>query len=115
MNIQEHDKHEMIFITFCPLESTQTVQALQHADSDAPVNANKEVEIRSLKSEIDFLKKQLAGESSMSLSHGRIRVSASLRYCIKFPLREKDLSLNVFCHVRLWSGGAAVGGSHISP
>ncbi|XP_051951411.1 serine/threonine-protein kinase MRCK alpha-like [Xyrauchen texanus] len=41
-------------------ESTQTVQALQCPDSDSPVNANKEVEIRSLKSEIDILKKQIA-------------------------------------------------------
>ncbi|TRY99812.1 hypothetical protein DNTS_014879 [Danionella cerebrum] len=41
-------------------ESTQTVQALQYPDSDTPVTANKEVEIRSLKSEIDFLKKQIA-------------------------------------------------------
>uniref|UniRef100_A0A671PKX3 Serine/threonine-protein kinase MRCK alpha n=1 Tax=Sinocyclocheilus anshuiensis TaxID=1608454 RepID=A0A671PKX3_9TELE len=46
-------------------ESTQTVQALQYPDSDAPVNGNKEVEIRSLKSEIDILKKQIAGESSI--------------------------------------------------
>lgn len=49
---------------FFPLESTQTVQALQYSDSDAPVNTNKEVEIRSLKSEIDILKKQIAGKSS---------------------------------------------------
>ncbi|XP_039548177.1 serine/threonine-protein kinase MRCK alpha isoform X2 [Pimephales promelas] len=41
-------------------ESTQTVQALQYPDSDAPVNTNTEVEIRSLKSEIDILKKQIA-------------------------------------------------------
>uniref|UniRef100_A0A8C2PN38 Serine/threonine-protein kinase MRCK alpha n=1 Tax=Cyprinus carpio TaxID=7962 RepID=A0A8C2PN38_CYPCA len=46
-------------------ESTQTVQALQYPDSDAPVNANKEVEIRSLKSEINILKKQIAGKSSL--------------------------------------------------
>uniref|UniRef100_A0A8C1JHW9 Serine/threonine-protein kinase MRCK alpha n=1 Tax=Cyprinus carpio TaxID=7962 RepID=A0A8C1JHW9_CYPCA len=46
-------------------ESTQTVQALQYPDPDAPVNANKEVEIRSLKSEINILKKQIAGESSL--------------------------------------------------
>uniref|UniRef100_A0A673MIA6 Serine/threonine-protein kinase MRCK alpha n=1 Tax=Sinocyclocheilus rhinocerous TaxID=307959 RepID=A0A673MIA6_9TELE len=48
-------------------ESTQTVQALQYPDSDAPVNANKEVEIRSLKCEIDILKKQIAGENSGQL------------------------------------------------
>uniref|UniRef100_UPI003AAF9DE2 serine/threonine-protein kinase MRCK alpha isoform X7 n=1 Tax=Centroberyx gerrardi TaxID=166262 RepID=UPI003AAF9DE2 len=41
-------------------ESTQTVQALQHPTGEAPPSANKEVEIRSLKSEIDILKKQIA-------------------------------------------------------
>ncbi|XP_076129094.1 serine/threonine-protein kinase MRCK alpha isoform X3 [Alosa pseudoharengus] len=42
-------------------ESTQTVQALQYPNSDAPpANNNREVEIRSLKSEIDILKKQIA-------------------------------------------------------
>uniref|UniRef100_A0A671QLP2 Serine/threonine-protein kinase MRCK alpha n=1 Tax=Sinocyclocheilus anshuiensis TaxID=1608454 RepID=A0A671QLP2_9TELE len=46
-------------------ESTQTVQALQYPDSDAPVNANKEVEIRSLKCEIDILKKQIADSGQL--------------------------------------------------
>ncbi|XP_043075248.1 serine/threonine-protein kinase MRCK alpha isoform X6 [Puntigrus tetrazona] len=46
-------------------ESTQTVQALQYPDSDAPVNANKEVEIRSLKTEIDILKKQIADSGQL--------------------------------------------------
>ncbi|XP_067273907.1 serine/threonine-protein kinase MRCK alpha isoform X4 [Pseudorasbora parva] len=46
-------------------ESTQTVQALQYPDSDAPVNSNKEVEIRSLKSEIDILKKQIADSGQL--------------------------------------------------
>ncbi|XP_077075936.1 serine/threonine-protein kinase MRCK alpha isoform X3 [Siphateles boraxobius] len=46
-------------------ESTQTVQALQYPDSEAPVNANTEVEIRSLKSEIDILKKQIADSGQM--------------------------------------------------
>uniref|UniRef100_A0A8C7P7D7 non-specific serine/threonine protein kinase n=2 Tax=Oncorhynchus mykiss TaxID=8022 RepID=A0A8C7P7D7_ONCMY len=43
-------------------ESTQTVQALQHASGEgpAPVPSNKEVEIRSLKTEIDILKKKIA-------------------------------------------------------
>uniref|UniRef100_A0A8C2IKP0 Serine/threonine-protein kinase MRCK alpha n=1 Tax=Cyprinus carpio TaxID=7962 RepID=A0A8C2IKP0_CYPCA len=50
--------HHLPFVGF-----TYTMQALQYTDSDAPVNANKEVEIRSLKSEIDILKKQIAGES----------------------------------------------------
>lgn len=45
-------------------ESTQTVQALQHTNSTGPPGANKEVEIRSLKSEIDILKKQIAGYRS---------------------------------------------------
>ncbi|TSN30241.1 Serine/threonine-protein kinase MRCK alpha [Bagarius yarrelli] len=46
-------------------ESTQTVQALQHAKSTVPTSANKEVEIRSLKSEIDILKKQIADSSHL--------------------------------------------------
>uniref|UniRef100_A0A673VVZ4 Serine/threonine-protein kinase MRCK alpha n=1 Tax=Salmo trutta TaxID=8032 RepID=A0A673VVZ4_SALTR len=43
-------------------ESTQTVQALQHVSGEgpAPVPSNKEVEIRSLKTEIDILKKKIA-------------------------------------------------------
>ncbi|KAM8846519.1 serine/threonine-protein kinase MRCK alpha isoform 5-T5 [Synchiropus picturatus] len=41
-------------------ESTQTVQALQHTTGEGPVSPNKEVEIKSLKSEIDILKKQIA-------------------------------------------------------
>uniref|UniRef100_A0A8C9YP74 Serine/threonine-protein kinase MRCK alpha n=1 Tax=Sander lucioperca TaxID=283035 RepID=A0A8C9YP74_SANLU len=41
-------------------EATQTVQALQHPTGEGPVSANREVEIRSLKSEIDILKKQIA-------------------------------------------------------
>ena len=43
-------------------ESTQTVQALQHPTGEAPPGINREVEIRSLKSEIDILKKQIAGQ-----------------------------------------------------
>ncbi|MEQ2217533.1 hypothetical protein XENOCAPTIV_013870 [Xenoophorus captivus] len=43
-------------------ESTQAVQALQHPTGEGPVGPNKEVEIRSLKSEIDILKKQIAGQ-----------------------------------------------------
>lgn len=46
---------------FCA-ESTQTVQALQHPAGEGPISVNKEVEIRSLKSEIDILKKQIAGQ-----------------------------------------------------
>uniref|UniRef100_A0A8C4X3T1 Serine/threonine-protein kinase MRCK alpha n=1 Tax=Erpetoichthys calabaricus TaxID=27687 RepID=A0A8C4X3T1_ERPCA len=40
-------------------ESTQTVQALQYSSIDGPVSASKEVEIRSLKEEIENLKKQI--------------------------------------------------------
>ncbi|XP_055088079.1 serine/threonine-protein kinase MRCK alpha isoform X1 [Periophthalmus magnuspinnatus] len=46
-------------------ESTQTVQALQHPSGDSPINLNKEVEIRSLKSEIDILKKQIADSGQL--------------------------------------------------
>lgn len=45
-------------------EATQTVQALQHPGGEGPISANKEVEIRSLRNEIDNLKKQIAGQSS---------------------------------------------------
>uniref|UniRef100_A0A3Q0RU79 Serine/threonine-protein kinase MRCK alpha n=1 Tax=Amphilophus citrinellus TaxID=61819 RepID=A0A3Q0RU79_AMPCI len=46
-------------------ESTQTVQALQHTTGEGPLSANKEVEIRSLKSEIDILKKQIADSGQL--------------------------------------------------
>uniref|UniRef100_A0A3Q2ZQ88 non-specific serine/threonine protein kinase n=1 Tax=Kryptolebias marmoratus TaxID=37003 RepID=A0A3Q2ZQ88_KRYMA len=46
-------------------ESTQTVQALQHPTGDGSLSANKEVEIRSLKSEIDILKKQIADSGQL--------------------------------------------------
>ncbi|KAK2856532.1 hypothetical protein Q5P01_005267 [Channa striata] len=46
-------------------ESTQTVQALQHPTGEGPLGANKEVEIRSLKSEIDILKKQIADSGQL--------------------------------------------------
>lgn len=39
-------------------ESTQTVQALQYSSVDGPLTASKELEIRSLKEEIDRLKEQ---------------------------------------------------------
>ncbi|CAL8316420.1 unnamed protein product [Merluccius merluccius] len=41
-------------------ESTQTVQDLQHPGSEVPLTPSREVEIRSLKSEIDLLKQQIA-------------------------------------------------------
>ncbi|XP_072295636.1 serine/threonine-protein kinase MRCK alpha, partial [Eucyclogobius newberryi] len=46
-------------------ESTQAVQALQHPSGDSPINLNKEGEIRSLKSEIDILKKQIADSGQL--------------------------------------------------
>ncbi|KAM9703889.1 serine/threonine-protein kinase MRCK alpha isoform 8-T8 [Menidia menidia] len=46
-------------------ESTQTVQALQHPTGEGPPGANREVEIRSLKSEIDILKKQIADSGQL--------------------------------------------------
>uniref|UniRef100_A0A8C5BAN7 non-specific serine/threonine protein kinase n=1 Tax=Gadus morhua TaxID=8049 RepID=A0A8C5BAN7_GADMO len=41
-------------------EATQTVQELQHPGSELPLTPSRELEIRSLKSEIDLLKKQIA-------------------------------------------------------
>uniref|UniRef100_A0AAY4EZ33 Serine/threonine-protein kinase MRCK alpha n=1 Tax=Denticeps clupeoides TaxID=299321 RepID=A0AAY4EZ33_9TELE len=46
-------------------ESTQTIQALQYPNSDAPLTAGKEVEIRSLRSEIVILKKQIADSGQL--------------------------------------------------
>ncbi|KAG9344779.1 hypothetical protein JZ751_010466 [Albula glossodonta] len=48
-------------------ESTQTVQALQYSsvDGTVPVSASKEVEIRSLKDEIESLKKQIADSGQL--------------------------------------------------
>ncbi|XP_061667404.1 serine/threonine-protein kinase MRCK alpha isoform X2 [Syngnathoides biaculeatus] len=43
----------------------QTVQAHQHPTSEGPLSANKEVEIRSLKTEIDILKKQIADSGEL--------------------------------------------------
>ncbi|XP_061610755.1 serine/threonine-protein kinase MRCK alpha isoform X1 [Phyllopteryx taeniolatus] len=44
---------------------TQTVQAHQHPTSEGPLSGNKEVEIRSLKTEIDILKKQIADSGQL--------------------------------------------------
>uniref|UniRef100_A0A671PG26 non-specific serine/threonine protein kinase n=1 Tax=Sinocyclocheilus anshuiensis TaxID=1608454 RepID=A0A671PG26_9TELE len=82
-------------------ESTQTVQALQYPDSDAPVNGNKEVEIRSLKSEIDILKKQIAdsGQVEQQLEEASTvrrdledssKVIRSLEKQLKSVTQEKD-------------------------
>lgn len=54
----------------CPTESTQTVQALQHSGGDGPVAVSKEVEIQSLKEEIEALKKQIAGIPVVLYQHG---------------------------------------------
>ncbi|XP_072266050.1 serine/threonine-protein kinase MRCK alpha isoform X4 [Pyxicephalus adspersus] len=48
-------------------ESTQTVQALQYPTVDGPVTANKDLEIKSLKEEIDKLKTQGAGQPNQQL------------------------------------------------
>uniref|UniRef100_A0A671PJP4 non-specific serine/threonine protein kinase n=1 Tax=Sinocyclocheilus anshuiensis TaxID=1608454 RepID=A0A671PJP4_9TELE len=78
-------------------ESTQTVQALQYPDSDAPVNGNKEVEIRSLKSEIDILKKQIAVEQQLEEAstvrrdlEDSSKVIRSLEKQLKSVTQEKD-------------------------
>uniref|UniRef100_A0AAR2LZR1 Serine/threonine-protein kinase MRCK alpha n=1 Tax=Pygocentrus nattereri TaxID=42514 RepID=A0AAR2LZR1_PYGNA len=82
-------------------ESTQTVQALQYPNSDVPVNANKEVEIRSLKSEIDILKKQIAdsGQLEQQLEKASIarrdledssKAIKSLEKQLKGVMQEKD-------------------------
>lgn len=47
------------------------MQALQHT-GEGPLTANKEVEIRSLKSEIDILKKQIAGQDTVQRVSFRI-------------------------------------------
>ncbi|XP_066525084.1 serine/threonine-protein kinase MRCK alpha isoform X1 [Hoplias malabaricus] len=41
-------------------ESTKTVQTLQYSSGDGPVSANRELEIRRLKEEIEMLRKQIA-------------------------------------------------------
>uniref|UniRef100_A0A4W3I251 non-specific serine/threonine protein kinase n=1 Tax=Callorhinchus milii TaxID=7868 RepID=A0A4W3I251_CALMI len=46
-------------------ESTQTVQALQHSTVDGPVTACKELEIKSLKEEIERLKQQIADSGQL--------------------------------------------------
>lgn len=49
------------------------MQALQHQTGEGLLSANKEVEIRSLKSEIDVLKKQIAGQdASLPRDLGRL-------------------------------------------
>lgn len=55
------------------------MQALQHQTGEGPLSANREVEIRSLKSEIDVLKKQIAGQDQLFSSdlHERLKLQES--------------------------------------
>ncbi|XP_060048080.1 serine/threonine-protein kinase MRCK alpha isoform X14 [Erinaceus europaeus] len=46
-------------------ESTQTVQALQHSSTDGPLTASKDLEIKSLKEEIENLRKQVRDSSHL--------------------------------------------------
>uniref|UniRef100_A0A8C3S6T0 Serine/threonine-protein kinase MRCK alpha n=1 Tax=Chelydra serpentina TaxID=8475 RepID=A0A8C3S6T0_CHESE len=46
-------------------ESTQTVQALQYSTVDGPITASKDLEIKSLKEEIEKLRKQVTGKSQL--------------------------------------------------
>ncbi|XP_053917318.1 serine/threonine-protein kinase MRCK alpha isoform X8 [Cuculus canorus] len=46
-------------------ESTQTVQALQYSTVDGPITANKDLEIKSLKEEIEKLKKQVTDSDQL--------------------------------------------------
>ncbi|XP_065535815.1 serine/threonine-protein kinase MRCK alpha isoform X4 [Lathamus discolor] len=46
-------------------ESTQTVQALQYSTVDGPVTASKDLEIKSLKEEIEKLKKQVTDSGQL--------------------------------------------------
>ena len=43
-------------------ESTQTVQALQYSTADGPLTASKDLEIKTLKEEIENLRKQIRGK-----------------------------------------------------
>ncbi|NXE06696.1 MRCKA kinase, partial [Lophotis ruficrista] len=46
-------------------ESTQTVQALQYSTVDGPITASKDLEIKSLKEEIERLKKQITDSGQL--------------------------------------------------
>lgn len=48
---------------FFKKESTQTIQALHYSTVDGPLTANKDLEIKSLKEEIEKLRKQVTGKS----------------------------------------------------
>ncbi|XP_055728262.1 serine/threonine-protein kinase MRCK alpha-like isoform X3 [Salvelinus fontinalis] len=82
------------------LESTQTVQALQHASGEgpAPVPSNKEVEIRSLKTEIDILKKQIADSGQLEqkleeATSARREMEGSSKHLRSLEKQMKSLNL----------------------
>ncbi|CAB1343156.1 unnamed protein product, partial [Coregonus sp. 'balchen'] len=79
-------------------QSTQTVQALQHASGEgpAPVPSSKEVEIRSLKTEIDILKKQIAGQLEQKLEEAtsaRREMEDSSKHIRSLEKQMKSLNL----------------------
>ncbi|CAJ0965895.1 unnamed protein product [Ranitomeya imitator] len=53
-------------------ESTQAVQELQYSAVDGPVTANKDMEIKSLKDEIDKLKTQGSGQHNQQLEKSAV-------------------------------------------
>uniref|UniRef100_A0A4W5RWI5 Serine/threonine-protein kinase MRCK alpha n=1 Tax=Hucho hucho TaxID=62062 RepID=A0A4W5RWI5_9TELE len=82
------------------LESTQTVQALQHASGEgpAPIPSNKEVEIRSLKTEIDILKKQIADSGQLEqkleeATSARREMEGSSKHIRSLEKQMKSLNL----------------------
>nr|XP_057930546.1 serine/threonine-protein kinase MRCK alpha isoform X3 [Doryrhamphus excisus] len=88
-------------------EMTQTVQGLQHPTGEGPFTANKEVEIRSLKTEIDILKKQIADSGHLekqlqdvTSAHRELEESSKqvkmLEKQIKTLTRDKDDLLKDF-------------------
>lgn len=70
------------------------MQALQHQAGEGPLSANKEVEIRSLKSEIDILKKQIAGQNMFLFIFSEDLV---LRFWSK-PLKQTNAATVKFYH-----------------
>lgn len=52
----------LLFYSLFFKESTQTVQALQYSTVDGPLTASKDLEIKSLKEEIEKLRKQVRGK-----------------------------------------------------
>lgn len=58
------------------------MQALQHQTGEGPLSATREVEIRSLKSEIDVLKKQIAGQDQL-LFNSWLKTKKPIKYLKK--------------------------------